>query len=50
MIIPFNKYEGTGNDFIIIDNRKDIFNPADSKLINKICNCRLVWGLTDLYF
>ena len=26
MILPFYKYHGSGNDFIIIDNRRNIFN------------------------
>jgi diaminopimelate epimerase len=38
MQIPFNKYHGTGNDFIIIDNREAIFNPADTNLVKKLCN------------
>ncbi len=28
MILIFHKYHGSGNDFIIIDNRKSQFNPA----------------------
>jgi diaminopimelate epimerase len=40
MTVVFNKYQGTGNDFIIIDNRKGIFNPDDSTLINKLCDRR----------
>lgn len=48
MIIPFNKYHGTGNDFIIIDNREAIFNPADSRLINSLCNRRFGIGADGL--
>ncbi|MDO9581006.1 MAG: diaminopimelate epimerase [Bacteroidales bacterium] len=48
MIIVFNKYQGAGNDFIIIDNRKDIFNPDDSGLINKLCDRRFGIGADGL--
>lgn len=37
MILPFSKYEGTGNDFILIDDRKLQF-PANEDLISKLCN------------
>jgi len=41
MHIPFEKYHGTGNDFIIIDNRK-LFFPQNRKesqeLINSMCH------------
>ncbi|MGA1977195.1 MAG: diaminopimelate epimerase [Bacteroidales bacterium] len=38
MNITFNKYQGAGNDFIIIDNRKGMVSPDDEKLINKLCD------------
>ncbi|HCT31032.1 MAG TPA: diaminopimelate epimerase [Bacteroidales bacterium] len=37
MTLKFTKYHGTGNDFIIIDNRSNIF-PKSTKLINYLCN------------
>ena len=48
MIIPFNKYQGTGNDFIIIDNRNSIFNPADSEFVKNLCNRRFGIGADGL--
>jgi len=48
MIITFNKYQGTGNDFIIIDNRTSLFNPSDPTLINKLCDRRLGIGADGL--
>jgi diaminopimelate epimerase len=48
MIIPVNKYQGAGNDFIIIDNRKGIFDPADSVLINRLCDRRFGIGADGL--
>ncbi len=38
MNITFYKYQGTGNDFIIIDNRSEIFPKQDTKFINTLCH------------
>ena len=38
MQIPFYKYQGTGNDFIIIDNRNLSFNGKNIKAIKQLCN------------
>lgn len=37
MKLNFCKYTGAGNDFIIVDDRKEIFI-NDSSLIKKLCN------------
>jgi diaminopimelate epimerase len=44
MTLAFNKYQGAGNDFIMIDNRKGVFNPEDYKLINTLCDRRFGIG------
>ena len=38
MRLPFVKYNGTGNDFIIIDNRKNIFSSLNKNKISNLCN------------
>lgn len=38
MSIPFYKYQGTGNDFILIDNRTDFFPKNNTKLVESLCH------------
>jgi diaminopimelate epimerase len=38
MNIFFNKYHGAGNDFIIIDNRDNYFNPTKRAVIELLCD------------
>ena len=38
MNITFYKYQGTGNDFVMIDNRTKIFPKEDTNAILKICD------------
>lgn len=47
MNIQFFKYEGNGNDFIIIDDRNQIMN-ENVKLIQKLCNRKLGIGADGL--
>lgn len=38
MLIPFFKYHGAGNDFIIIDDRKSVTSDFTQKVINFLCD------------
>ena len=38
MTVEFYKYHGTGNDFVLIDNRSLFFDKNNTELISKICS------------
>ncbi len=44
MQIQFYKYQGTGNDFILVDNRQQIFPKNNTELIAKLCSRRFGIG------
>jgi diaminopimelate epimerase len=48
MLVNFSKYEGTGNDFIIIDNRNKMFDDKNFSLIQKLCHRRFGIGADGL--
>ena len=44
MIIEFSKYHGTGNDFIIVDNRTGKYSNLSTQQVNYLCDRRFGIG------
>jgi diaminopimelate epimerase len=48
MQFTFSKYQGTGNDFILIDNRNKLFPRNENQLVAKLCDRKFGIGADGL--
>jgi diaminopimelate epimerase len=48
MKIEFHKYQGTGNDFILLDNRENVYGTLTTKQVHFLCSRRFGIGADGL--
>lgn len=48
MNLTFSKYQGTGNDFILVDNRQGVFDRSREDLVAHLCDRRFGIGADGL--
>jgi len=47
-MLTFYKYQGTGNDFVMVDNREGVISKENNNLINSLCDRRFGVGADGL--